>query len=294
MSVISKIKRIVLLKSFAVLRRSHLFKHLKLTKIKPLNNSFKLVYFCGKDGVNYLNASLYSVYKNWDALPEILIITDGTPASMIEKNILKWPQKMDIIEWSICADYFRGKNNQNLYNYANKELWGKKFVAVLYCSEHFPTLYSDTDILWFSDPKSIETSTYPILKMGLDIELSFSTEMGQTLNEENALLNRPLNAGLIYAHGDFSSYPKWNELCNYLSEKPDNRTEQTAFAILNNYFNPDIFWSFDEVLIKLDDSNSLKSTIKHYPGIMARHYVSVKNPTFWRDSVYVLFKKTLF
>jgi len=294
MDILSKIKRKILLKTFAILRRSNLFKRLRLSKIKPLNTSFKLVYFCGEGGINYLNASLYSVYKNWATLPEILIVSDGTPISIIKKNILKWPQKVDIIDWTVCADYFKNNNNLDLSNYANKELWGKKFVAVLYCSEHFPTLYSDTDILWFSAPRNIETSIFPVLKMGLDIELCFSNEMGQTLKEEGALLNRPLNAGLIYANGAFSSHPKWVEICNYLSKTPDNRTEQTTFAILNNYFNPNIFWSFDEVLIKLDDANSLKNTMKQYPNIMARHYVSVKNPTFWRDSVYILLKKTLF
>lgn len=291
MGINSKIKRVILLKIFAVIRRLNLFKYFLLSKNKSLNTSFKLVYFCGKNGTNYLNASLYSVYKNWAELPEILIITDGTPVNYVRDRMLKWPQNTDIIDWTTCADYFRQKNNAALFEYAHKDLWGKKFVAVLYAAEHFPTLYSDTDILWFSAPKSIETSTFPILKMGLDIEFCFSNEMGQALKEDYALFNRPLNAGLIYAHGDFSSHPKWGEICNYLSKTPDNRTEQTTFAILSNYFNRDIFWSFDEVLIKLDDSNSLKNTIKQFPGIMARHYVSVKNPTFWRDSVYILLKK---
>jgi hypothetical protein len=290
-SFIYKIKIRIIIKIFWILEKLNLYKYLKLSKLREEIPSFKLVFFCGKYGISYLNASLFSVHKSWKALPEVLVISDGTPVSDLAKNIIKWPMRLDIIDWTLCADYFREKSNIDLFDYANKELWGKKLVAVLYCSEHFPTLYSDSDILWFSALKNIENSTFPILKMGQDIDYCFSNEMLKDLNEEKCLLNKPLNAGLIYAYGDFSSHPKWKEICSYLSKKPDNRTEQTTFAILNNYFNPDIFWSFEEVLIKLDDTYSLKSTIKQYHQIMARHYVNVKSTTFWRDSIYILLKK---
>jgi hypothetical protein len=79
-------------------------------------------------------------------------------------------------------------------------------------------------------------------------------------------------------------------LCKYLADKPDNRTEQTAFAVLNNFFNPDKTFLLNEVLIKIDDAYGFKFTGSQYKQIIARHYVNMKTTAFWRDFVYMLLK----
>lgn len=111
------------------------------------------------------------------------------------------------------------------------------------------------------------------------------------MNEENCLITPPLNAGVINATGDFSVYDKWEVLCAYLNSDADFRSEQTTFAIFNNYYKRERFWNADEILIKIDDEYALGPTKKKYPKILARHYVSTKKITFWRDFFYLIIKK---
>jgi hypothetical protein len=47
------------------------------------------------------------------------------------------------------------------------------------------------------------------------------------------------------------------------------------------------------VLIRTDDFFRLEFTLKHSPGIMARHYVNTRPVAFWRDFVYICFNKKL-
>lgn len=251
---------------------------------------YKLVYFCGRRETAYLNASLASVYKNWSNIPEVVIVTDGTPAEFIKERLIKWPVQVDVLTWKDCAAYFRNSGNEELASYAERELWGKKFASVLYCSHHFPSLYTDSDILWFKDPGTIDTSIKPVIRMSQDVDFFYSEKMLETLQEKNCLQTTPFNAGMIYTNGEFSSFPKWEEMCNYLNTLPDHRTEQTAFAVLNNYFNKGSYYSNKEVLIRIDDTYSLKYTLKDNPDIKARHYVSVKHTTYWRDFLIMTIK----
>jgi len=286
-----KVKRKVFDQLGFRISRINLKRHFSFKQDTRETAPFKLLFFSGSGGVNYLNASLISVYNTWEKLPEVLIVTDGTPVSVFEENIIDWPKKVEIITWAVCASYYRQNGNADLHKYAAEELWGKKLVSILYYAEKYPVLYSDTDILWFSYPKGIDTGIKPCLQMGEDIEPCYSRPMLTALNEEKCLEKAPLNAGLIFANGDFATYSNWKGLCTYLSGFPDFRTEQTAFAILNNYFNPDKYWNKNNVLINTDDKYSLRYTKKDFPSIFARHYVNNKDVTFWRDFVFMKFKK---
>ena len=248
---------------------------------------FKLLYFCGQSGIEYLNASLLSVYKNWSVIPEIIIATDGTPVQFFKEKLIKWPRKAEIILWEDCAKEFKNEGNTLLYDYASKEVFGKKFVSILYHAKRGPVLYSDTDILWFNTPavkKDMQTTT-PQIVMSRDVDHFYTKELLETLGEEHCMNNIPFNAGVIYVEGQFSGYPKWNALSKYLGTAKDLGwfSEQTTFAILQNHFNPNTYWKSDEILIKIDDAFKTRYTLNDFPGILARHYVSVKNTAFWRD-----------
>jgi len=258
------------------------------------STDFKLVFFCGRKGTEYLNASLISVYNSWNELPSICIVTDGTPKEVILKKMIKWPRNVEIITWEDCALYLKNNGNPAAYTYASTELWGRKFVAIHYCAAHFPTLYSDTDVLWYASPDlKLSTGLSPAMKMSQDVHHCYTDKVIHAVQEDRCLHNTPLNAGLMYINGDFSSYPKWKELCHFLSTnlKLGGFSEQTANAILNNHFSPKQYFTSDEVLIKIDDEFNLRYTGRHHPGIVARHYVSTKKTAFWRDFAFMLFKR---
>ena len=277
------------------IRRSQLHRIFRLKDDDRPTFPHKLVYMCGREGQRYLNASLTSVYLFWDSLPEVIIISDGTPLN----NVVSWPRKLEIISWEKAYDYFRDNGNADLCNYADRLVFGKKFISLVYLAKQSPILYTDTDVLWYSTP---ELSGVPTggthVKMGRDVGGYYNAKLLETLDEGRCLDNTPLNAGLMYLGGDLSTYPKWTELCHQLATNilpPGSLdfTEQTAFAILANHFNATTYWEHGEVLIRTDDFYGLEYTLKRSPGIMARHYVNTRRVAFWRDFVYICFNKKL-
>ncbi|GAB2830753.1 hypothetical protein [Ferruginibacter profundus] len=285
------LKNSLYIKFYALVCKLNLSRFCKIKKDSRPVSPFKLVFFCGKTGIEYLNASMVSVYKSWDTVPEIIIITDGTPAEVIQKKLIAWPQQLDIFTWEFCGAYFKDKGKTDLNDYAAKDIWGKKFVGICYCAEKYTILYSDTDILWFSSPLLEDLHNRSVVKMCQDVGYHYSEPLLNAINQQHILNHAPLNAGLIYAGGKFADFPQWNELCHYLALQPDHRTEQTSFAVLNNYFNPQQYFKQEEIFIQIDDMHSLKYTKTKNPAIWARHYVNLKNTSFWRDFIYLMLGK---
>ena len=289
-------KHRLLLKVAVIIRASKLVKYCSINNDERATTPFKLVFFCGEKGLDYLNASLFSVYKHWKKLPEVCIISDGSPVENIEKGLLKWPRQIKVVSWQECALGFKEVGDINLYNYAANELLGKKFVGILHFAKQGPVLYSDSDILWHNSPTELDFNLglKPQIRMSEDVAHFYTDGLLKALGEEKCLETTAFNSGVVFLNGEFSSYSKWKSLCEYLGTNKSIGwfTEQTSFAILKNHFRPEDFFKLNEILIKVDDEYSLKSTRKLYPNILARHYVNVKVTTFWRDFFYmVLFPK---
>ncbi|HEV2483166.1 MAG TPA: lipopolysaccharide biosynthesis protein [Puia sp.] len=278
------------------IRNSQLHRLFRLRNDDRPTFPHKLVYMCGKEGQRYLNASLTSVYLFWESLPEVIVISDGTPL----RGIVSWPRKLEVISYETAYDYFKTNGNPDLCAYADRLVYGKKFISLVYLSRQFPILYSDTDVLWYSTPQpSTMPAGIPYVKMGSDVATGYyAGSVLESLEEFKCLDNIPLNAGLMYLNGDLSTYPKWHGLCHQLATHQPapgcmDYTEQTAFAILANHFNAASYWTHGEVLIRTDDFFRLEYTLKRSPGIMARHYVNTRPVAFWRDFVYICFNKKL-
>ena len=290
-----KFKHKVINKIAFAIHRAKLANHYIIKKDGRLNSPFKLVFFSGERDLDYLNSSLISVYKCWNELPDIYIISDGTPIEKIRTGLIKWPKKIEILSWEECAIDYKEKGNNNLYNYALNSLSGKKLVGILYCVEKFPVLYSDSDVLWLNSPKDFDLNfnLKPEIKMSQDVDFFYSKQMLESLNEEKCLNTIPYNSGVMLLSGEISSFPNWKSFCETLGTYNSSHwfEEQTAFAILSNYFNPNNFFSPTEVLIKIDDEYSLKYTKKEFPNILARHYVNVKTTAFWRDFIFIFFSR---
>lgn len=279
------------------IRRSRLHRLFSLKDDGRPTFPHKLVYMCGREGQRYLNASLTSVYLFWDSLPEVIVISDGTPL----RDIVKWPRKLEVISWKDAYRHFADEGNQDLCRYADRLVFGKKFISLVDLARQTPILYSDTDVLWYSTPdlRGTDPGT-PVVKMGSDVGSGYySGSLLEGLEEHRCNDNVPLNAGLMYLNGDLSAYPKWSELCRRLADdRPEagglDFTEQTAFAILANHFNAASYFTQREILIRTDDTYALKYTLKHSPGIIARHYVNTRRVAFWRDFAYICVNKKLY
>lgn len=277
-----------------ILQKLHLYQFFNLKTDQRPTTPYKLAFFCGANGIDYLNACLLSVHLSWDSLPNISIVTDGTDPSFFKKNLIAWPKEVEIETWEDAALYFKGKGEQALYDIALNKRWpGKKFVSLLYLASKSLVLYSDSDVLWFGTPLKIDTRNKPYIKMGKDVDPFYTDHILKGLPITNSLKSTPLNAGVMFLSGDFSSYPYWHQLCKNLLDNPDtdNFAEQTAFSVLNSHFNGSDFWKESEILIKIDDMYSLAYTKPNHESILARHYVSTKNISFWRDFLHLCIRK---
>ena len=277
------------------IRRSRLHRLFSLKEDGRPTFPHKLVYMCGREGQRYLNASLTSVYLFWDSLPEVIVISDGTPL----RDIVRWPRKLEVISWKEAYRHFADNGNPDLCRYADRLVYGKKFISLVYLAQQTPILYSDTDVLWYSTPSAGGNQQVPYVKMGSDVSSGYySGSLLEGLDEHRCAENIPLNAGVMYLGGDLSAYPKWSELCRRLAEDPGagllDFTEQTAFAILANHFNAASYFTQREILIRTDDTYALQYTLKHSPGIIARHYVNTRRVAFWRDFAYICVNKKLY
>lgn len=246
---------------------------------KPYDSTFKVLYFVGSRGVEYLNASIYSLRKNFDAMPEVLIFTDGTGIREIQKKMYHLGLKVKYDTWKTAADYFRSKGNDDLACYAENELWGKKYISILYCMEVYGNvLYNDTDILWYNQPQL--TFQANKLAMSSDAVESFSHPMLAKFGLTE-ILQYPMNAGCIYGSGTMDQYPEYKEICRYLHYSADNRTEQTSFAIFAHKYGKRL--SFDQIYMDVEDNSLLVNDKSLYNKIWARHYVNMKEWVLWRD-----------
>src|ERR1700749_97785 len=92
------------------IRRANLYNFISIKEDTRPDFPYKLVYMCGREGERYLNASLASIYLNWSKLPEVVVVSDGTPLT----NITKWPLKLDVISWEEAYAYYQQKGNEAL------------------------------------------------------------------------------------------------------------------------------------------------------------------------------------
>ncbi len=289
-----KIKYKILFITATILEKLVAFAGFKFKEDGRPQCDFPVVYFMGKRGITPLNASLHSIYKNWKELPEIkIIVSDDTPGEYILGKMGKWPRKVTIVPWQECAAYFKSLGNDNLDHYAAHELWGKKFAGIQYLCKDERILYTDTDVLWFHNPKpSFPDTKAPYLMLGQEVSEACYSEPLVEFLKEDAYQKPPMNSGVTFAQGTFSHYPKWDVLCDFLAKHPDNRTEQTAFAIFTNLWGRP--WNMDEIMIGVEDLTEIipKRYVEDYKKIYARHYVNTKPWTFWRDYIlFIRFKK---
>jgi len=250
-------------------------------------SDMKLMMFCGKSGTKMLKPVLISIYKRWKKIPKVVIVTDGTDVEQIKQSVTFWPYPLTVKTWKDCADYFAKQNKKELVAYAEKNIWGKKLISILAEGEQAPTLYCDTDVLWFDEP-SLPHDNSVAIRMASDDLHCYSEPMIRHFKTDDLLKKNPLNAGVIYVNGSmFSRYRDFDKVTQYLSEHYDNRTEQTTFAMLANEIGDT--WSLNDILLTTEDTYRPFPTYygkdkKHF----ARHHVSTKKWWFWRDAIYVV------
>ena len=267
-----------------------------LLKIMPINvrqnkSTFGvcLLTMCGIKHIAMLEQSLYSVYKFWDKIPSTLIIvSDGTISTKaIEDKFHWWKSELEVHDWSFYANYNKTIGRHNLYDYARKDAFGKKYSAICALSEQYNLLWLDTDILFFRDfSKDIEklsSNKDSFIYATEDWIMAYDKKVLESFPELK--LNKAVNTGIVFCKGDFYTPFNFEEFLKQLIPTAMHFTEQSLLAIALNKFGC-IKWGINEIQNFNTDIYSIGPTF-YKKNWLSRHYTNNIRHLFWRDAFFL-------
>lgn len=242
---------------------------------------------CGEQYLELLQQCLFSLYSSWSSLPKLRIVSDGTiTISKLKRALNWWPGQKSFSSWEESIVYHQQRGREFLVQFALSNIMGKKLAVILESGEIRPTLWCDSDILWFKELLSLPTfsqnNASPILKIAEDYQPSYERRL---LDYGLTHLNKQpyMNAGLMYISGNLIESCNLQPLLKLAAEKPSNNSEQTIFAAAAYQLGSHL-WYREEIGCSEEDRLSL---IPNYAGRqwVARHYVGPVRHLFWRDAL---------
>src|SRR5580658_3951551 len=273
----------------------------KLSADKPLSDT-DLLLFSGHKGARMMKAVLLSIYYNWDKIPRLTLVSDGTPKEVLEAALRFWPYPYEIKSWEDCAAWHRGKGRQAIIDFAHVNPYARKLLSLLAEAEVRPVFYCDTDVLWFADPRlpspaeaSAKAGPPPnqpcIMRISRDNAHHYHPPAIRFLNRQDLMEKPAVNFGVVYLSGSrYDHYPNFEALMEFMRIFNEPFSEQTPFALLADRLGDT--WSLDEIILTTKDL--------HWPLIprylfsgtqLARHHVATKHSWFWRDALFILLQK---
>ncbi|PTQ95881.1 hypothetical protein C8P68_105392 [Mucilaginibacter yixingensis] len=255
---------------------------------KPSSNRNVLM-MTGKNHVQLLRWSVFSIARNWHNLPKLTVINDGSISNAaIKKTLRFWQGELHIVSWQQSAVYHKEKNREALIQYATSHPFGKKMAVILHYAEIVPILWVDSDILFFQDPElRLPVFNANFICGGTEDELKAYDHRVLALLPPNNLHTQPgINAGMLYVYGrniyeDFQLGP----ILEQVHPGYEFLTEQTIFAYVAGK-SAGILWDKRTVKSSQEDNQQIRVPIA--PGMMARHYTSIMRQLFWRDVMFNL------
>ena len=278
-------KEVIQWRFVRILRTINSFLPLKIKNNLGKTADFTYLTICRQSDFDMVAASLYTLFKTSDFLPNnIAIVSDGSWLPEVGENYFR-KHGVDItcVEWQKCADFY-SKTCPSLKKWAEGHIWGKKMAAILYFSETQKVLFSDPDILWYKTPlTSLELDNCKF-KVSIDNSHNYDDEFIKTCGFE-CLYDRdePINCGAVYIHGGLKLLSQDALMCiEYEGEHCGKFAEQTVFAIMDLEYNTR--WSMKEITSEISDLlyPFWARTIK-YNGMIARHYLWRFKWIYWKD-----------
>ena len=264
------------------------FKNIKKPSAKP-QADVTVITMTGKRLINMTRLSVLSIARNWDTLPQLIVVTDGTiNTETVKQKLAFWPGELAVYDWELTADYHLAKKRNNLVKYAGEHVLGKKLAVILHYAELSPVVWLDSDILFFSDFSTL----LPVLnKTGFvcggseDYSATYDERVIKHYNNKLHQLYK-FNSGALYVYGQdlyerFAIEPLLDELSSFVYFF----TEQTLFAHMASK-SLGILWGLDIIKNFNDDNQSL--TAMSTDNVVARHYTTNVRHLFWRDAFFHL------
>src|ERR1700749_4902374 len=101
---------------------------LKLRPLSPVRKpsaGFTVVMMTGKNHLLLSRLSVYSIAKNWNELPKLILINDGSAADQeILSSLSFWKGELTVKSWEDSSAYHSSKNRPALLTYARAHIFG--------------------------------------------------------------------------------------------------------------------------------------------------------------------------
>jgi hypothetical protein len=248
---------------------------------------------CNRESIFMVKVSLHSFLKHTDKLPtKVIIISDGSwDAKDGERLFADFSLPFIFESWETNANYHNKHNRPELFNWANKQIWGKKLAAILQYAESSLVLFSDPDVLWYKNivsPEYYNKSTF--LKVSIDNSHNYDDELITNMKAGHLYDLPPVNCGVLLIKGDmFQLSRQIIPAIKKEAENPGKFSEQTIIAMMVNEFGE--LWTEEEVTATIDDILSPVLKRSQYSSkLIARHYLWRLKWLYWRD--FLFYKKS--
>jgi hypothetical protein len=241
--------------------------------------------FTGYAHLGMLRESVVSL-GTWKELPKLRVVGDGSVSpARLRRTLAFWPSAPEILDWQELVEPVRARGYETVVRFAEREPMARKLLGIIVSALEGPTLYADTDVLWFRIPAELSrraSSAAPRLAMSADYRMSYDARLVPAALPH--LAGEPYRcAGILLAQGDFLAACKLRELLEFAARQGVARTEQTLLAEANYQLGGDILPA-GEFALHEDDRFSLAPSFDD-GAPAARHYVGGVRHLFWRDAL---------
>ncbi len=233
-----------------------------------------------------LRESLFSLYRSWNSLPEITVVSDGTwTASEFAEVFGWWPAPITILtrqEVSVAAS---SVGSPALAEYARQSPYGLKLAAIVSLAKQQPVLFVDADILWFRDPALLLGDPVSWDKPRALRESNCYQHRDMALRYCRQVLEPPfVNSGIVAFHGELMASELLRRMVQEALPFPrDSSCEQTIIATaikLGGELFPEKL-----SLVEFDDVYKFRSRNIWDEGYYSRHYVNWMRHVLFRDAL---------
>ena len=241
---------------------------------------YTLLMFSDDRHLEMLTESLWSLASTWKALPNLCIVGDqGSTERVFRKTLSWWPQAWTYIAYEQIEKEFINDSQDLLVQFGRHHIFGRKFAAILYSARTVPTFYTDSDVLWYNQPRFIEAINLQESRLLLSIDPHPGYYEPMIDQSAQDLMQPPYAcAGLLFISGwpwPEVELEKWVERA--INLPPHSFAEQTIFAWLARRYGgyiPDseigAFW--DDWYFILPCTFEPKWSTRHYFGPVRHHF----------------------
>ncbi len=245
---------------------------------------FRLVSMAGSKHLSLLRESLHSFGRHASLTPSLTILSDGTlDESDFSAALSFWPASIETLTPAQVMASIPEQIRSLLVPLVKAHPLGMKLAGVIALSARGPLFFSDSDILWFSDPIHLLNQSFREFRIAVTLEEGCSVNRILAGKYAPELLSPPsANSGCILINYNLASEPLLEELLLTASQNlKDEFNEQTIFGILSALKGG--FLPKKLCLTSFDDAFYINNVRPWDKGYSARHYVSFIRHQFYRD-----------